>query len=299
MKVLVAIDGLSFSEAVIRAVAERPWPPASTFQVISVADTFAPSDVSGVLFEVTAAARATVQKAACQLQAAGLAVSTEVTEGHPATTIIAAAKKSGADFVFVGSHGNRAITRFLLGSTALAVVRHAPCSVEIVRVDQKNHRSKSSKRIRILLATDGSDCSALAARSIAGRPWPMGSEVRIICAPEFYPPLVDVETVDPEVWEDLRRASIDQADESVVAASKILHNSPLKIQTFVPTIFAGAKAVVLDEAWGWSADLIVMGSHGRRGLDRVLLGSFSEAIAMNTHCSVEVIRGQRSEHQRK
>jgi len=48
------------------------------------------------------------------------------------------------------------------------------------------------------------------------------------------------------------------------------------------------KAIILDEAARWGADLIVFGSHGHRGLDR-LLGSVSEAVAMHAGCSVEVI----------
>jgi nucleotide-binding universal stress UspA family protein len=41
----------------------------------------------------------------------------------------------------------------------------------------------------------------------------------------------------------------------------------------------------------WGADLIVVGSHGRRGVDRYLMGSVSEAVALHAHCSVEVVRG--------
>jgi len=51
------------------------------------------------------------------------------------------------------------------------------------------------------------------------------------------------------------------------------------------------KEVILEEAKDWNADLIVVGSHGRRGLKRFLLGSVAEAVAMNAHCSVVVVRG--------
>jgi nucleotide-binding universal stress UspA family protein len=50
------------------------------------------------------------------------------------------------------------------------------------------------------------------------------------------------------------------------------------------------KEVILEEAEKWNADLIVVGSHGRRGFKRFLLGSVSEAVAMNAHCSVVVVR---------
>ena len=48
--------------------------------------------------------------------------------------------------------------------------------------------------------------------------------------------------------------------------------------------------LILKEATTWGADLIVMGSHGRRGLKRFLIGSVSESVAMHAGCSVEIVR---------
>jgi nucleotide-binding universal stress UspA family protein len=53
------------------------------------------------------------------------------------------------------------------------------------------------------------------------------------------------------------------------------------------------KEAILKDAENWVADLIVVGSHGRRGFKRFLLGSVSEEVAMNAHCSVVVVRGPR------
>jgi nucleotide-binding universal stress UspA family protein len=50
------------------------------------------------------------------------------------------------------------------------------------------------------------------------------------------------------------------------------------------------KVVIVDEAEKWGADLIFLGSHGRKGLDRFLLGSVSEAVARHAACSVEIVR---------
>jgi nucleotide-binding universal stress UspA family protein len=50
------------------------------------------------------------------------------------------------------------------------------------------------------------------------------------------------------------------------------------------------RALILDVAEAWEADLIVVAAHGRRGLDRLLMGSVSEAVATYAPCSVEVIR---------
>lgn len=55
---------------------------------------------------------------------------------------------------------------------------------------------------------------------------------------------------------------------------------------------AGPKEHILNEAIGWGADLIVVGSHGRRASSRLLLGSVSEAVALHADCSVEIIRAR-------
>jgi nucleotide-binding universal stress UspA family protein len=50
------------------------------------------------------------------------------------------------------------------------------------------------------------------------------------------------------------------------------------------------RAFLLDEAKAWPADLIVLGSHGRHGLDHLLMGSVAESVALYADCSVEVVR---------
>lgn len=80
-------------------------------------------------------------------------------------------------------------------------------------------------------------------------------------------------------------------------ASKVVLNEALARPWVPETAFylitveheAPAKSI-LEEAKKWDADLIVMGSHGRRGLDRFAMGSVSESVAMTAHCSVEVVR---------
>ena len=60
-------------------------------------------------------------------------VSTELVEGHPKSKIIDIADNWRADMIVLGSHGRTGLSRFLMGSVSQAVVRHAHCSVEIIR----------------------------------------------------------------------------------------------------------------------------------------------------------------------
>ena len=55
------------------------------------------------------------------------------------------------------------------------------------------------------------------------------------------------------------------------------------------------RTVIVDEAKEWSADLIVMGSHGYTGLKRLLLGSVAHSVVSHAPCSVEVVRVKQTE----
>lgn len=287
MKILLAIDSSEFSETVIREIAERPWPPESVVFVLTVVDLFALTNSVGYLEpfikKESDAARALVESAAEKLMSHGIEPVTQVVEGYPATSIVEQAKIWDADFVFVGSHGHGGVVRFFLGSIAKEVVRNAHCSVEIVR--HPGIEAKAPGK-RVLLATDGSAYSEAAARSISQRPWPKETQFRIVSVVEQIIPAMDpyaTETVGLMIEQNKK-----QCEEAVRSAYKLVAGAGLAATT---SVLAGSpKWRIIDDAKEWNADLVVLGSHGRRGLTRVLLGSVSEAVAMNAPCSVEVIR---------
>ena len=290
MKIVVAIDSSESSEIVVNEVALRPWPQGTEVCVLTVLDLFSfPTGFSGIgpLVDVDLpAAEALVSKAVEHFASRGLEASTAVTEGYPQSSIVEYAEQGNADFIIVGSHGHSGITRFLLGSVAQDVVRRARCSVEIVRAA----KGKSQKEgMRILLATDGSDSSIAAARSIAARPWPEGSEVKVICAVQTSAPVVEPGQVATEA-DQIRENMVKRSEEDVTVSEKIIADAGLSV---VGAVLTGRpKETILDEAQQWGADLIVVGSHGRRGITRLFMGSVSEAVARHAHCSVDVIRQQ-------
>jgi nucleotide-binding universal stress UspA family protein len=77
-----------------------------------------------------------VERSAKELRSAGFKVDTTVEVGDIRARIIDSAAEWGADLIVVGSHGQSGIQRFLLGSVAEFVARHAKCSVEIVRTHE-------------------------------------------------------------------------------------------------------------------------------------------------------------------
>jgi nucleotide-binding universal stress UspA family protein len=103
-------------------------------------------------------------------------------------------------------------------------------------------------------------------------------------------PVIPVEALDmePEVIEQLRNEATHLAQEAVEQAEEVVEKSGMKVSTSV--LLGNPRAAIVDEAKEWGANLIVLGSHGRTGFNRLLLGSVSEAVALHAHCSVEVIR---------
>lgn len=292
MRILIATDGSPASCSVQEEVAARPWPLGTEIRLLHVVDPAAyPLPISLVL----KSAQESLQQAAEVLSNTnpGFSVSTFVTEGHPAKSIVEVAEIWSADFIFLGSRGFGPIGRFLLGSTVSAVLHEAPCAVEIVRARRPDQSPRSNQARRILLATDGSNCSQRAVESVAGRPWPIGSAVRAISVPVFAGPRMETSYLDADAWEELRSSATTEANRAVDAALARLKETALTADGTVPAGLEGPRACILDEAERWKADLIVAGSHDRRRLDRFLLGSVSEALALYAPCSVEVVREKR------
>ena len=147
MKILIAIDGSKFSEAAVQTVLEQAHPQGTEIQVLHVVEPpslLVAREMGGydraldAVWEAeTKRAEDLVAKAAEELRAKGLKVTTLVEQGDPQSKIIEEAAKWRADFIVVGSHGHKGLEHFLLGGVSEGVARHAGCSVEIIRIPAK------------------------------------------------------------------------------------------------------------------------------------------------------------------
>jgi nucleotide-binding universal stress UspA family protein len=146
--------------------------------------------------------------------------------------------------------------------------------------------------MKILLATDGSDYSKAAVNLVAERPWPEGSEVKIVSAVEIpYAPATEAWVLPDSYYSELDRGAREQAEAAVKDAVERIESGKASGLEIITKIISGsAGEVILDEAERWDADLIVLGSHGYSGWQRFLLGSVSHAVATHAHCSVEIVR---------
>ncbi len=139
MKILVGVDDSKFSGDVLRAVVTQFRTENTEVRILHVLQPIAPAPpqmaagYAPELEDQKKPARELVERIADGLRSAGFKVDTAIEVGDIRESIIDSAEEWSADLIVVGSHGQRGIQRFLLGSVAEFVARHARCSVEIVR----------------------------------------------------------------------------------------------------------------------------------------------------------------------
>jgi len=158
MNILLAMDDSPHSTAALESILARPWPPESCVKVISVVEPFHPEYAGWhtsyvplaieAQHELVDATKGLVDESVTRLQATfdSGRVEGAVLEGYIKDKILETAREWPADLIVMGSHGRRGFTRFLLGSVSEAVVSHAPCSVEIVKLPGPADKGKPDAR---------------------------------------------------------------------------------------------------------------------------------------------------------
>ena len=146
--------------------------------------------------------------------------------------------------------------------------------------------------MKILLAIDGSPCSAAAVEEVGNRPWPEGSTVKVLTTYELpVPPTAETWALPLNYFDEMDVALSKQAQNVVDGAIERLKSKSNKTISIDGALLPGPpRTVILDEAERWGADLIVVGSHGYRAWERFLLGSVSQSVVSHAKCSVEVVR---------
>ncbi len=218
--------------------------------------------------ERTANALATAREGAARLCRHGIIASARVLHGREADAIVQRAIETEAGLIVCGSRGHGAIRSKLLGSVSAEVVERAPCSVLVAR-----HPSVGS----VTLATDGSAPS-------------LAAEHLVMRLPLFALTPIDVVTVtDHPAWPGHPDAS--RLQHSVELQHEAAERLRRCGRTAREVLLSGDPASEIVGATQRSqADLIVMGTHGRSGLDRLLLGSVAREVLTHSHASVLVAR---------
>lgn len=152
----------------------------------------------------------------------------------------------------------------------------------------------SAAGMKVLLAIDGSEGSLSVIREIGRRPWPAGTELRVITvdAP-LGPPMLGVQgTTAYDVFVSRQRA---EAERSLQQGETLLRSLAPDATISSALLEGSAASTIIAEAARWGSDLVAIGSRGRSAVKSVLLGSVSLEVVINAPCSVEVVRSHASD----
>ena len=208
-----------------------------------------------------------------------------VADGVPFDEIAKTAKAWDADLIVIATHGYTGLQHVLLGSTAERVVRHAPCPVLVVRGRVK-HGTKaafSPDKVRsILVPVDFSKPSLEALPHALALAQQQNAQLTLIHVIEPFHPDMRIDTTQSQ--RDARVAAHGRLGKLADATRRIWPRTGRELRAGAPvtTITALAQRT--------NADLIVMGTHGRTGVKRGLIGSVAERVVRHAPCSVLVVR---------
>lgn len=153
--------------------------------------------------------------------------------------------------------------------------------------------------MKILLPIDHSKFSQAALRTVASLVRSQGNQVRVLHVIEHPSAYISADLF-PHVVKRTAQVERDRVAETQVLVNRAagrLRGAGLKATGVVEK--GDAKSVIVDHAKKWGADLIVVGSHGLKGLKRVLMGSVSAAVIRDANCSVQVVRIRKNKNRAK
>lgn len=211
--------------------------------------------------------------------------SRDLSTGRIDGEIVAAAEDLGADLIVVGSRGRGALKRALIGSVSDSVVRHAHCSVLVVRDGQ----DQSPLPETVLVAVDGSEESREAADKAMEVASVVGAGLHLVYGVPTIPSSVypgstvveGTETVS-EHLRDQARAVLTREEERLGSRGGDVADTHL--------VMGKADERIIGTAEDLDAGLLVIGSRGLGGVRRSLLGSVSASVVRHAYCPVMVVR---------
>lgn len=292
MRVLLGLDGSEQSMVARDLVASLPWPADTSIQLLAayqpqidytggVGGTMAwVGDIEDSIRDHLAE---TLETMAAPLVERGLKTERTVIRGRAADAIIDAARDGEVDLIVTGSRGRSPVRSMLLGSVAAEVAAHAPCPVLVAR---------GASVSRLLVAADGSSNASRIPDAIGAWDTFRGVPADVVAVVSKDPPgfefMVALYTLGDDRLADLKRdeqlAAGRTADEAVGRLSAVGISAKAHVRSGDPA------NEILAAATDLKSDVIVTGSRGLGGLERLLLGSVARNVLVHAACSVLIVR---------
>jgi nucleotide-binding universal stress UspA family protein len=297
MRVLYATDRSECAEVALDLICSIDWPPGSSVHVVQAVPAgvmvfggpwppITPIDTASIEDATRRQAEEGLVEVADRLLEAGLEVTTAVVGGRTPDVIQSEASRMGSELIVVGSRGHGSIETMLLGSTTSEVVDHAAVPVLVARTRTLGP---------VVLAFDGSRHAEAAADFLA--------HAGVFGTAEVY--VLSVADVQPPRWADMGLEGADHAAQSFAAAAEPSRTQHQQLASSMAERLeeAGIDAhperrdgdpaeQIVRAAAVHEAGTIVMGTRGRTGIRRLLLGSVARNVLHHAPCSVIIVHSQ-------
>lgn len=196
--------------------------------------------------------------------------------------IVEEAEKRNIDMIVMGRRGRTGLKRLLMGSVTAKVIGHSPCNVLVVP------KAASIECRKLLVATDGSKYSLAAASEAVGIAKRCGAALFVVSAfPSESSSPFDI--VHSQMQHDLiSQQEMREAEKNVKDVISIAEREGVPVEGIVAS--GSPFEAILEAAEEKKADLIVVGSHGRTGMERLLMGSVAERVVGHAVCAVLIVK---------
>lgn len=268
-KLLLASDGSEFSEGAIREAISLAKTCSSKLYVVSVAEVpdireFADTYPLAAVEKLETAIREHLESVKERAKKEGVSCEIILSRGpEPYKYIVDEAAKNNVELIIMGRHGRTGITRIMMGSVTAKVIGDAPCKVLVVP------RFARVSLDRILVPTDGSIYSDLAVREAVSIAKRLGSSLIAL-----------------SVYK--RDANFEIAEATIGIVKELAEKEGVKVEAL--TLKGEPHEVIVDTVEKKKAGFMVVGSHGRSGIERLLMGSVTERLIGHAGCPILVVR---------
>jgi len=284
-KLLLSTDGSEFGEGAIREAIKLAKTCSSKLFAIYVIETNPEYETIAPQLVEKAEKEARQHLEAVKERASKEGVDCEIIarQGEdPFKYIVEEASKNQVSMIITGRRGRKGIKRLMMGSETARIIGHAPCNVLVVP------RAANIEFNRIIVATDGSKYSEAAVREAIGIAKRCGSTLTAIS-------VVHSETASPFdiVHTEMMKETIVEKEQKMAECTmRDFKEASAKEGISVTGLIYSGKPfeAIVETAKEKRADLIVVGSHGRTGITKLLMGSVTERVIGLSECAVLVVK---------
>jgi nucleotide-binding universal stress UspA family protein len=203
-----------------------------------------------------------------------------VCEGEPPEVLVDIAEGKKADLIALGTYGRKGLKRLLMGSVTSQIILNSPCDVLVVK---KPCTKCAGSYNSLLVPFDGSDSSKKALLRACELSKSDGSEISVLYVIPRYEEMMDFFKT-----ETIKKSLYQEAEKIAESAKKIASAQGVPIKAVVQEGHAGEKIVEIADKL--KNDVIVMGTHGWRGMNKAILGSTAERIIAYASCPILIVK---------